>query len=244
MKWGRTTARRPCRGLSIGFAHWIIAVVSVMLLGPALVESQLVPCNTEAETPSIAKALLNIEQSVDPCGDSAEVIAVLQELKRCKKTSYRICSDPKIDRNTFDRPVDADEQTLPRTISWNPDLRSQLELGCDGDPSKPVLRDPTASLLHELAHAAQDCEGLNPGEHELEAVRTENIYRRAAGLCQRQRYGDDPLPAEMVKICAAGRCPCSHPNDPGDQRARKQLASPESGAVTSSGDARLQKTGK
>jgi hypothetical protein len=45
-----------------------------------------------------------------------------------------------------------------------------------------MLRDPTASLVHELAHAAQDCSGLNPGEHELEAVRIENIYRRASGL--------------------------------------------------------------
>src|SRR5262249_55048590 len=69
------------------------------------------------------------------------------------------------------------------------------------------------SLLHELAHAAQDCAGLNPGDHELEAVYIENIYRRAAGLCQRTSYGDEPLPATMVKLCGPGECGCGPPRD-------------------------------
>ena len=64
-----------------------------------------------------------------------------------------------------------------------------------------VTRDPTASLLHEIVHAVHDCEGLDPGAHELDAVRIENIYRRAAGLCQRTGYGDVPLPAAMVRVC-------------------------------------------
>jgi hypothetical protein len=66
-----------------------------------------------------------------------------------------------------------------------------------------VLRDPVASLVHEIAHAVDDCEGRNPAERELEAVRIENVYRRAAGLCQRSAYGDDTLGAETVKLCGA-----------------------------------------
>jgi hypothetical protein len=99
----------------------------------------------------------------------------------------------------FDRPVDHHGRPLRRTIGWNPALRSELEPGRDGDPGEPLRRDPTASLLHELVHAAHDCQGLNPGEHEFEAVRIENIYRRAAGLCQRPGYGDEPLPASAVR---------------------------------------------
>src|SRR5207244_3501709 len=95
--------------------------------------------------------------------------------------------------------------------TWNPALFTAVEHGCGGNPAKPVLRDATASLLHELAHAAQDCDGLDPDAHELEAVRIENIYRRAAGVCQRTRYGEDRLPAEMVRICEPGRCLCSAP---------------------------------
>jgi hypothetical protein len=97
------------------------------------------------------------------------------------------------------------------TITWNPELQSDLEETCDGDRTRAVRRDPTASLLHELVHAGQECAGLNPGEHELEAVRIENIYRRAAGLCQRTGYGDALLPPEMVRTCRTGDCPCSAP---------------------------------
>src|SRR5262249_37307660 len=93
------------------------------------------------------------------------------------------------------------------TIIWNPELRSELERGCDGDPARPVVRDPVASLLHEMVHAVDDCEGRDASAHELEAVRIENIYRRAAGLCQRAAYGETPLPAEVVKSCSPAHSP-------------------------------------
>jgi len=140
----------------------------------------------------------------------------LKQLDACLGATYRICTSTQIDRNLFDRPTGPSGEALPRTITWNPELRSELEPSCDGDVSTPVLRDPTASLVHELAHAVQDCTGLNPGEHELEAVRIENIYRRAAGLCQRHSYGDLPLPVAMVKVCSGNNCPCSPPR--GDPR--------------------------
>src|SRR5262245_3193712 len=71
------------------------------------------------------------------------------------------------------------------------------------------MRDPVASLLHEIVHAAHDCAGLDAGEYELEAVRVENIYRRAAGLCPRHGYGDDRLAVEPTKGCAPAHCDCS-----------------------------------
>jgi len=141
----------------------------------------------------VSDALRRIETSVDPCGETATMRAVLERLGDC---GYEIHVSATADRNLFDRHA---------TIIWNPELRSELEPSCD--------RDPTASLLHELVHALDECEGRNPGEHELDAVRIENIYRRAVGLCQRTRYGDDPLPASMTRRCAPEGCSCTVPPD-------------------------------
>src|SRR5262249_59425141 len=117
-------------------------------------------------------------------------------------------------------------------------VRSYRERSCYEDPGARVLRAPTASLVHELAHAAQDCEGLNPGEHELEAVRLENVYRRAAGLPQRHGYGDDPLPAVMVRTCTPGRCTCSPPTDVAKSTTAEPVRAPSTPEVLSSGDSR------
>ena len=185
------------------------AVVALLLLGPRDAHSQPVSCPTDAQ--KITDALSAMRRVVDPCGESSQVLEVLRRLERCPKTGYQICVSTEVSRNVFDRPL-RDAGELPRaTITWNPELRSELEETCDGNPAMDVRRDPTASLLHELVHAVQECEGLNPGEHELETVRIENIYRRAAGLCQRSGYGEVPLPPQMVRICRAGDCPCSVP---------------------------------
>jgi hypothetical protein len=185
------------------------AICLAAALGVPRVQATLVPCDRQPEMSQVVDALVQIRRSVDPCGESAQVIAVLDTVERCAKRSYRICTNPQTARNVFDRPMSGRGETPPRTITWNPALRSELERGCGGDGEKPVLRDPTASLLHELVHAAQDCQGLNPGEHEIEAVRIENIYRRAAGLCQRAGYGEDPLPVQVMKDCVPGHCSCS-----------------------------------
>jgi hypothetical protein len=189
------------------------AVALMLLLGsPVEAPSQTLPCT--ADDDRVAAALADIESRVDPCGETAEVREILAKFRRCPHAVYRICASTEISRNVFDRPVGPDG-AIGRTINWNPDLRSELERGCDRDPEQLVRRDPAASLLHEIVHAVQDCSGLNPGEHELEAVRIENIYRRAAGICQRSGYGDDPLPPRMVRICSAAQCSCSPPADTG-----------------------------
>lgn len=192
----------------------IIALGVTALGWPLGARAQVAACPGDTQAQRITEALGRIERSIDPCGESAQIAEVFAQLKRCTAGTYRICTSLAIDRNVFDRPIGEQGQALPRTITWNPELRSTLEPGCDGDPTKPVPRDPTASLLHELVHAVQDCAGLNPGEYELEAVRIENIYRRATGLCQRSSYGDEPLPATMMRTCTAGNCPCSVPREP------------------------------
>ena len=181
------------------------AFAVAILLAAAGAQAALVPCRQPADTGKVADALDRLRHSVDPCGESPQVLAVIERLEHCASARYEICTDGITRRNLLE-PHDADE---PGTIIWNPTLRSELERGCDGDPARPVARDPVASLLHEMVHAADDCEGRDANANELDAVRIENIYRRAAGLCQRTAYGDTPLAAETVKLCSPGHCECS-----------------------------------
>ena len=221
------------------YVQWCVLLI---LFGSTVARSELLPCSGDAHPELIAQALAKIRQSIDPCRESAQIGAIFDTLARCTQASHRICTDVTASRNTFDRPIGPDEPRLLGIITWNPELRSEIEDNCDGDPGHLVRRDPTASLLHELVHAAQDCQGLNPGEHELEAVQIENIYRRAAGLCQRHGYGDDLLPAEMVRLCTAQSCPCSTPVESDQRRGATHIARPQRqlSPTASSGDAQLR----
>jgi hypothetical protein len=210
-------------------------VASVLVTFPLAAPAQLVPCGEQGDTDTIASALTAIERSVDPCGESADLVATVENVRRCTVARYQICISSTADRNLFDRPTRFHPSDR-RTITWNPELRSALDPD-HGDDWPAMLRDPTASLVHELAHAAQDCAGLNPGEHELEAVRIENIYRRASGLPQRSGYGSEPLPVAMIMGCTPGECTCERPAGATQARAGAQPDGADaSGRVQSSGD--------
>ena len=210
-------------------------VASVLVAFPLAAPAQLVPCGDQGDTDTVASALTAIERSVDPCGESADLVATVESVRRCGVARYQICVSSTADRNLFDRPTRFHPSDR-RTITWNPELRSALDPD-HGDDWAAMLRDPTASLVHELAHAAQDCAGLNPGEHELEAVRVENIYRRASGLPQRPGYGSQPLPAAMTTGCTPGECSCERPAGATQARAGAQPDGANvSGRVQSSGD--------
>jgi hypothetical protein len=183
------------------------AIVRIVLVAGSLAVSVFtdggeagVDCNDEAQDRQVTQALESIARQVDPCGETAEILQLLERVRTCQHARYRICVDSRARRNLFNRPAEATSRA-PRTIVWNPGLAEEIERGCRGDADTPVLRDPLASLVHELAHAAQDCDGSDPTENELEAVRLENIYRRAAGLCQRSGYGRDRLPPSMTRDC-------------------------------------------
>lgn len=207
----------------------------VLVVCPVAGHAGTLPCNNQ-DRDRLDRSLAQIRQRIDPCGESPLIAELLAKVQRCQVT-YTICADYDSSINSFYRPPDDASGPQPRTISWNPRLRTQLESSCDGDPNHPVLRDPTASLLHELAHAAQDCDGLDPAEHEFEAVRIENIYRRAHGLCQRSAYGDTPLPVAFVKTCAPGHCGCAAPQDPAAVQIISAPAAAASGVQAGDADA-------
>lgn len=200
---------RSYRYASIASRNILPALCVLLSTTPG--RAQLVVCNKGVD--AISNAITRVRNSVNPCGESAEINKILDSVERCRRNVYEVCADVGIARNVFDRPIEYRGKTPARTITWNPELRTELELSCPGDHSQPLLRDPTASLLHELVHAAQDCAGLNPGEHELEAVRVENIYRRAVGLCERSGYGEELLPPSMTASCSPRSCLCSAPVD-------------------------------
>jgi len=189
----------------------IACLALVVLLAPPVARPHRRTRREDAQRATVAHALARIAQSVDPCGETDALRALLDRLEDC---GYDVRTSATADRNLFDR----------STIVWNPGLRSELEPSCDGDPSVPVVRDPTASLLHELVHAADECDGRNPGEHELDAVRIENVYRRAAGLCQRTGYGDEPLPAPMRRRCGPAGCDCAIPGPAADPELVRPVA--------------------
>lgn len=169
--------------------------------------SAALECDSPAIRERVAYAVQEIETVVDPCGDSTEIGRVMESFRRCDPTLYEICIDTRSPRNYVD-PGAREEPPQPTSLFWNPELRTELESSCDGDSSRPVLRDPTASLLHEIVHVVQDCNGLDPAANEAEAVRIENIYRRARGLCQRTRYGAHALPADSFVPCSSHSCSC------------------------------------
>ena len=186
-----------------------VLAAALLLLGSAVgARAELIPCREPSDARRVQETLAQLRATVDPCGESGEVTAVLDALAACRSARYEICVRA-ADRNLFDRPIARDGV---RTIVWNPALRTELEPRCDQGGA--VHREPTASLLHELVHAAHDCAGLDPGQHELEAVRIENVYRRAAGLSQRAGYGDEALPAAMRRTCEPGACSCEIPTAP------------------------------
>jgi hypothetical protein len=166
------------------------------------------PCAPPAAMPAVQAALTAIEATVDPCGEDVQLADLVRRFRRCTAGGVRVCLDPEATRNVTEYGTEHGT-----TITWNPRLRTELEERCTTDPGRPVLREPVASFLHELAHAVQACEGLDPSDHELEAVRLENVYRRARGLCQRTRYGDVELPPGMLVACEPSHCSCRRPVD-------------------------------
>ena len=157
-------------------------------------------CQPPETMPAVRAALADIERVTDPCGESAELADVVRRFRHCAEAGVRVCLDREATRNVTEYGPEQDT-----TITWNPRLRTTLERRCAADPARPVVREPVASLLHELVHVVQACDGLDPADHEFEAVRLENVYRRARGLCQRTRYGDVRLPPEMMLACASPR---------------------------------------
>jgi len=161
----------------------------------------------------IASAFDTIRGSIDPCGESGQLVDMVDRFERCAMR-YDICIDASASRNLMQ--PHGMEQT--GTIIWNPGLRSGLEAGCDGDATREVSRDPVASLVHELVHAVDDCEGRDAASRELEAVRLENVYRRAAGLCQRTAYGDRQLESGPFSTCGRDAAPVTSARRETDER--------------------------
>ena len=215
----------------------VAAAIALLLAAGA--HARPAPCHRTEDATRIGAALERIRRSVDPCGQSAELVAVIDRFERCTRGRYEICTDETASRNLLE-PHGTGETG---TIIWNPELRSVLELGCDGDPTRFVVRDPVASLLHELVHAADACDGLDPAARELEAVRLENVYRRAAGLCQRSAYGDRPLGGDALTRCDPSRLLFAGDDSGTRRKAPRPAADGPAAESAPAGDPRIDRAG-
>jgi hypothetical protein len=109
-------------------------------------------------------------------------------------------------------------------IEFNPRLNRRF-------PASGVPIDAVAGLVHELWHAYENQNNIDPQtnyadlqrnrefrvngimESEYNAVRTENLYRSLHGLCSRVEYDGDPLlPQDILSPCDD---PWSVPNPEG-----------------------------
>ena len=103
--------------------------IAILLLGVSA-NAAPVRCEHPAGAAQIESAFETIRRSIDPCGESAQLVDLLDRFERCA-TRYDICIDPTASRNLLQpRGI---EQT--GTIIWNPGAaprtRSGLRRGCD-----------------------------------------------------------------------------------------------------------------
>jgi hypothetical protein len=113
----------------------------------------------------------------------------------------------------------------PCDVYWNPDNDNFYSF-------ETVRRDPTASLIHELAHAAQSVLGEAPRDRismeDLGGVYIENMYRRSnPPLPMRTSYGLAPLdPNALLPCCGSPNVGCNNMCIPPDQPCPDLVASP------------------
>jgi hypothetical protein len=138
-----------------------------------------------------------IRRSIDPCGESAQIVDMVDRFERCTRASYEICTDGTASRNLRE-PRGVDERG---TIIWNPALRSELRRGCDGDPARPVMRDPWRRCCTSSSTRWTTAKDATRRRVSWRPS-VEDVYRRAVGLCQRSGYGDQLLGAEARRACA------------------------------------------
>jgi Effector protein len=138
-----------------------------------------------------------VEKALEEIGKTKAGKDVLDTLKNSNNThTIKETNVPKGSGNTPANGTNAGNGTgTGSTTKWEPNGTEKY----DDD----VNRDPTAALLHELAHAcdadkgARDA-GVEAGsgikKNEIKATGKENEYRKEKGLAERQKYGGKPLP--------------------------------------------------
>src|SRR5262249_14680454 len=113
------TVRRHKWSLLVTYATVFSVVATVYPL--ALLANPLA-CSRDTDPALVAAASRQIRARVDPCGESGQVIALLNKLEHCATANFEICTDVQSYRNSFDRP-DRD-RSFTRTITWNPTLQT------------------------------------------------------------------------------------------------------------------------
>src|SRR6185503_19512604 len=79
--------------------------VVLLALSAVTTGAELLPCRQGGTDPlQVVRALDRIRRSIDPCGESAELVAALERVERCATARYEICTTAEARRNLFERP--------------------------------------------------------------------------------------------------------------------------------------------
>lgn len=177
----------------------IAAILGAVLASSALpvtAQSKIVIEGDAAFVQKVQAAIQAIKDANDPEGELRALIEALEMSANChviRQTDTEQGSHCKPD----DPKKEKDRSGTGTTIEWEADSTDLYDTD--------VARDPTAALLHELAHAAAADQGLAtdetvPGpdgpidQDEQYAVVIENIYRDAVNIPERTKYGNRELP--------------------------------------------------
>jgi hypothetical protein len=121
-----------------------------------------------------------------PDGSKPDTVKAMEGLECSdKKTVIKVGPDGNYETPTNEADGMDPKKGTTGTINFNPDKT--------GDYSDGTPRDPESSLAHEAVHAYQDTQGTTPPtreEQEVSAATAENQHRKAKGLPQRQKYGN------------------------------------------------------
>src|SRR6266700_2015584 len=179
--------------------YWIVASMSRLSPGVSNAEIRPDPANRDPSVAQDVNAAVVAWEVTTDCRDNQlfhHLLTVAQTshwiiiVKDYDGDSVTVRDDPGPDRNAEDPALGA-----PSIVYWNRNQRLRVR----GVP--PALDDPTAFLIHELAHAARNAEGTHldntwgpewspaPPSEQLGGTYIENMYRRAQNLTMRTNYG-------------------------------------------------------
>jgi hypothetical protein len=183
----------------------LVFVLVFVLLQSSVAQAKIEVRGDEGFKDQASQALEDIKRTT-PKGQS-----LVTALETSKHTHVIRRTNAAVDWNVPHRLNEASNGVgAGSTTRWNPNSKKPY---ADG-----VNRDPIAALFHELCHALEADRGvwggsLDPAtgirKSEIQAIRTENSYRRAKGLPERTKYGQQDLPQIRAEILAE-----TSPNEP------------------------------
>lgn len=169
--------------VALGATHSVVSSAEIIVHGNAAFQAQV-----DAALTKLAEASAETAQVVDGLRDSNRQHIINHN------TNGQLRTTPHNLPNGTSPQAGGNGTGSSSTVQWDPSI---------DDPLGEGISDPCVTLIHELRHSfdldrgvidPRDSDGNGIRDAEETASRTENAYRRAAGLGQRTTYRGHALP--------------------------------------------------